>query len=200
MTEDIQTPENPAPLTDELGHIAPGLRGLAVSVDTLSADPSNARTHSAHNLNIIRGSLAKFGQVKPVVADQAGVVLAGNGSLQAARALGWRFIAAVRVGFDGATAAAFAIADNRAGETSEWDNDALARLLNSLRADDSIDELVTGFNPDEIAKLIADAMGEGEMPAGANGTEYTEYTEYTEAAADDVERVTCPHCGKEFPK
>ena len=193
MNEAIETPENPAPLVDEMGYIAPSLRPLAVLLDSLTPDPSNARTHSPRNLNIIKGSLAKFGQVKPIVADQAGVVLAGNGTLAAARALGWQHIAAVRVGFDGATAAAFAIADNRAGETSEWDNDALARLLNSLRAEESIDELVTGFDPAEIAKLISDAMGEGELPAGASGKEFTE------AAADDVAKVTCPHCGKEFP-
>lgn len=54
----------------DLTHISPGLRHLAVPVDSLSEDPSNARVHSTRNIDVIMGSLRKFGQVKPIVTDE----------------------------------------------------------------------------------------------------------------------------------
>lgn len=194
MSEAHQTPHETTSIQGDLSHISADLRHLAVSVASLTLDPANSRTHSPRNLDVIRGSLVKFGQVKPIVIDSKGVVLAGNGSLLAARSLGWTHIAAVRTNMEGAMAAAYAVADNRSAELADWDHDALARTLQALQGDQTIDALVTGFNPDEIAKLIADATGQGDIPADAAGTEYTE------AVANDVEKVTCPHCGKEFPK
>ena len=43
-------------------------------------DPANVRQHDQRNLDAIRGSLARFGQQKPIVVDRNGVVRAGNGS------------------------------------------------------------------------------------------------------------------------
>lgn len=48
-----------------------------------------------------------------VARKDSGVVIAGNGTLKAALALGWQHLAAVYVDMDAATAAGFAIADNR---------------------------------------------------------------------------------------
>ena len=60
-----------------------------VSIKDLILDPSNARKHSAKNIEAIKGSLAKFGQQKPIVISKDNIVLAGNGTLEAAKALGW---------------------------------------------------------------------------------------------------------------
>lgn len=38
--------------------------------------------------------------------------------------------------------------------TGEWDNDALIALLNELEEDDAIDATITGFDGDEIDKLL----------------------------------------------
>jgi DNA modification methylase len=105
-----------------------------VPVSTISPDPSNARKHDQRNLDAIRGSLARFGQQKPIVVDEAGVVVAGNGTLEAAKALGWQSISVVRTKLKNADRTAFAIADNRTGELAGWDNDALYRSLKDLEA------------------------------------------------------------------
>jgi ParB-like chromosome segregation protein Spo0J len=170
-----------------LAHIAPDLRGLAIAIDTLTPDPSNARTHSPRNLDVIRGSLLKFGQVKPIVIDPKGIVLAGNGSLVAALSLGWKYIAAVRTTLEGAMAAGYALADNRSAELAEWDRDALARTLQALQGDQAFDVLATGFDPGEIERLIREANGGGDLPGGAAGKEFGE------GVADEVKK--CPHCG-----
>lgn len=119
-------------------------------VSTLTFDPSNARKHGDRNLEAIKSSLAKFGQQKPIVVDSAGVVVAGNGTLAAAKALGWAEIDVVVTDLAGSQATAFAIADNRTSELAEWDGEVLTKLLGSLELDERI---AAGFDDAELAKL-----------------------------------------------
>ena len=101
----------------------------------LKNDPANARKHSPRNLKAIRDSLDVFGQQKPIVIDSRGVVIAGNGTLEAARELGWDEIDVVITDLDPAHAQAFGIADNRTAELAEWDTDVLAQLLEGMDSD-----------------------------------------------------------------
>src|SRR5207244_2187746 len=100
--------------------IAQELRSLARPLASLSVDPKNARRHGDANLAGIRASLNAHGQRKPIVVRE-GVVLAGNGTLEAAKALGWTHLAAVEYEGPEALARAFAIADNRSAELATWD-------------------------------------------------------------------------------
>jgi hypothetical protein len=122
----------------------------SVSIDSLSLDPANARLHSPRNLEAIKSSLARFGQQKPIVVDANNVVRAGNGTLAAAKALGWKEIKIVRTKLANSEATAYAIADNRTGELAEWDEDLLADLLR----EDSIGDV--GFDADEISDLLGE--------------------------------------------
>jgi len=101
----------------------------------LKNDPANARKHSPRNLKAIRDSLDVFGQQKPIVVDSRGVVIAGNGTLEAARELGWDEIAVAVTDLDPAHAQAFGIADNRTAELAEWDTDVLGQLLEGMDSD-----------------------------------------------------------------
>jgi len=130
-----------------------------VKIDQLANDPANVRTHDERNLDAIRASLQRFGQQKPIVVDGDGIVIAGNGTLNAAKSLGWKDIEVVRTELTGAEAVAFAIADNRTAELAKWHEEDLARTLESLRLDDSIDELVTGYTDQEIEDLIGKRVG-----------------------------------------
>lgn len=89
----------------------------------LTLDPSNARNHSRKNLDAIKGSLAKFGQQKPIVINEKNIVIAGNGTLTAARELGWEVIDCVVTTLQGYEELAFALADNRTSELGEWNNE-----------------------------------------------------------------------------
>lgn len=142
----------PVEATPDCPYIAEGLRALAVPIAKLQHDPANVRKHSPRNLEAIKGSLARFGQRKPIVA-QAGthIVTAGNGTLDAARALGWLHLAVLYVADDPATATAFAIADNRTAELAEWDDQGLAQLLQSL---DDEDRAAAGFDDNELDDLL----------------------------------------------
>src|SRR5262245_38550804 len=82
-----------------------------VRIADLRPDPANVRRHGERNLDSIKASLSRFGQQKPIVVDGTGTVVAGNGTLEAALALGWTRIDIVRTDLIGEEAAAFAIAD-----------------------------------------------------------------------------------------
>jgi len=105
-----------------------------VLIDDLELDPNNARRHSKKNLDAIAGSLREFGQRKPIVVWRNRVV-AGNGTLVAARSLGWREISVARCpdDWDEVRVKAFALADNRSAELAEWDEQVLTEQLKELQ-------------------------------------------------------------------
>ena len=104
-----------------------------VPIADLLTDENNARLHSERNIEVIANSLEKFGQRKPIVV-QHGKVLAGNGTLEAAKSLGWSEITITEVpdNWDSDTAKAYAIADNRTAELAEWNEDVLVKQLLEL--------------------------------------------------------------------
>jgi len=101
-------------------------------IGQLHSDPNNARKHDPKNIQAIKGSLAKFKQQKPIVITKDNIVLAGNGTLQAARELEWQHIDCVVTDLESYNATAFALADNRTAELAEWDEGVLAETLKSL--------------------------------------------------------------------
>lgn len=94
-------------------------------ISELSFDPSNARKHSRKNIDAIKGSLAKFGQQKPIVINDKNIVIAGNGTMDAARELGWEHLDCVVTTLQGYEELAYALADNRTAELAEWDSKTL---------------------------------------------------------------------------
>jgi len=112
------------------------LRIETVNISSLTPDPANARKHDGKNLNAIASSLEKFGQRKPIVVTPDSIVVAGNGTLEAAKTLGWTEIAIARtpIGWTWDQIKAFALADNRTAELAEWDDKVLADQLLELDA------------------------------------------------------------------
>lgn len=125
-----------------------------VDVNTLSFDPSNARLHGNKNLDSIKGSLVKFGQQTPIVIDEKGVVLKGNGTLAAAKSLSWQKVWAIRASLDNVQKAAYAIADNRSSELATWDNDVLAKTILSIRDDFDMGDI--GFDDWDMKKILGE--------------------------------------------
>ena len=133
------------------------------SVQDLTQDPENARGHDAKNVEAIVQSLEAFGQQKPIIIDKEGKVVAGNGTLQAAKQLGWKSIKAVVTRLEGANQSAYAIADNRTAELAHWNDEQLAETLAALENDDSIDAAITGFSSKDIDKMIEGLAESGEI-------------------------------------
>jgi len=147
----------------------------------LTPDPENARQHDEKNLKAIQGSLKEFGQRKPIVITEAGVIVAGNGTVEAAKRLGWLEIQAVKVPKDWTPSQtkAFALADNRTAELASWNTEVLNAQLQELKEGDmNLQEL--GFEIKSL-DLPEDLFSESEAPR-----------------LDQRNSITCPQCACEF--
>jgi ParB-like chromosome segregation protein Spo0J len=156
------------PVVGEAGPRTANLEALAKSfapmvtvraVDDLKANPRNARTHSAQQVEQIAASVREFGWITPIVVDEDGVVLAGHGRLQAARLLGLTGVPTVQVKhLTAERKRAFMLADNRLAELAGWDESLLTIELKEL-SDLSIDFdfEVTGFGTVDLDRLEAPA-------------------------------------------
>ena len=131
-------------------------------ISKLTLDPNNARKHSEKNLRAIAASLEKFGQRKPIVVHR-GVVIAGNGTVEAAKSLGWTdiSIAAVPDEWDTDTAKAYALADNRSAELAEWDESELAKQILDLD-DKGWDIAELGFEMPQV--IEPEPIDENDIP------------------------------------
>lgn len=125
-----------------------------VKCDSLKFDPANARQHSDRNLETIQKSLTEFGQRKPIVVWKD-TVIAGNGTLRAALALGWTDIEITRVPDDWSKdqITAYAVADNRTSDLASWDEEVLLDILADLNGYDLL--AASGFTDEEIDDLRA---------------------------------------------
>ena len=124
-------------------------------IKELVQDPENSREHGERNLQAIEQSLAAFGQQKPIVINKEGKVIAGNGTLKAAQAIGWETIQVVETELPDLQQKAFAVADNRTAEIATWNDEALARTIKELAKMDHFLPLQIGFDEEEINKILS---------------------------------------------
>jgi site-specific DNA-methyltransferase (adenine-specific) len=142
-----------------------------VNIDDLDLDPRNARKHDAKNLKAIADSLEQFGQRKPIVV-WGKTVVAGNGTMAAARTLGWTEIEIVRVPVDWSSdqVKAYALADNRSAELAVWDEQVLAsQLLELQEAEFDIELLGFELPVEELAEVVEDEIPEQVEPKSKLG-------------------------------
>jgi hypothetical protein len=123
---------------------------------------------------MIQDALQEVGAARSIVIDEAGVILAGNATVEAAAAAGItrvrvvdadgeELIAVRRSGLTGTQKTRLALFDNRGSELATWDADQLA----ALQAEDAA--LLAGlFRDEELAALIPAA----EIVPGNGGDEF----------------------------
>jgi len=143
---------------------APASRPKRVSLDSLKPTPRNARIHPDRNRSDLAASVKEFGAARSVVMDGDGHIQAGAGVLEAAveagiteaiivPADGKTLVVVERSDLKGKRADAYGIADNKTGESSEWNEDQLRETMTAL-ADDGMAN-ATGFDEAELAALFA---------------------------------------------
>lgn len=134
-------------------------------IKDLTHDPKNARAHTPRNVGMLERSLNEVGAARSIVIDEAGVVLAGNATIDAAvqagitrvqvvEADGETIVAVRRSGLTEEQKTKLALYDNRVAELAEWDSGVLAGL-----ADDGVD-LSGMFFPHELAAILEQAGDE----------------------------------------
>jgi ParB-like chromosome segregation protein Spo0J len=147
-----------------------------INIEDLTLDPNNARKHNKKNLEAIAKSLQQFGQRKPIVITQDNVVVAGNGTLEAAKSIG-----CVRVPADWneETIKAYALTDNRTAEMAAWDSTI---LLDQLRELD-----ISGWNVNDLGFKDFDLKTKDEIETGLQ--DYAERYEVVIECADENEQT-----------
>lgn len=150
-----------------------------VSIDSLKHDDRNARKHSLRNIAAIATSLKTFGQQRPLVVWQD-MVIAGNGTLMAAKELGWTEVLIHRVPdeWNKTKARAYAIADNRTSDLASWNDERLLGALKNIKSEEYL--LAAGWNRDEIDDLLI-TLEEQEM-SNLNVTDEKALDRYLAAA------------------
>lgn len=149
-----------SPKAKDPARVVADLLPLLRDIEGMKLDSANARKHSQRSIDAIAASLVRFKQRKPIVIDSAGVVRAGNGLVQAAKSLGWAQVAAVVIDESATDSTAYAIADNRIAELSEWDNEILSAQVLALD-EDEFDLRALGFDDSELERLLQQASSDG---------------------------------------
>lgn len=158
--------------------IRPELDHLSIPIDEVHTHPSNVREG---DVGAICESLKAHGQYRPIVYQQSTKrILAGNHTWKAAKALGWKTIAATPVICDDPQALRILLADNKANDLASYDQTELVELLKQL-ADTEEGLLGTLFDEDELDDLVKDEQ-HYEQPAEP------------EQDPTQITQPTCPSC------
>ncbi len=124
----------------------------------------NARAHNDRQISKLAGIIRQVGFLVPIIVDGENAIIAGHARWQAAKALGLTTVPVIRADhLSPQQVKAFRLADNRLGELSTWDQQALALELKDLAAielDPDILDL-TAFETAEIDLHIESLEGPG---------------------------------------
>jgi len=130
------------------------------SINSLISDHKNARRRTDRSAELIKESLQRYGAARSIVIDEDNRILAGNGTIEGAKAAGIKnvriietegdeIIAIKRSGLSEDDKVGLALADNRTADLSEWDQAMLTRLSDEH-------DLAPWFDADDLADLIGD--------------------------------------------
>lgn len=131
---------------------------------TLASNPRNARRHSDKQIQQVAASIERFGFLVPIVIDGDQMIAAGHGRWEAAKRLKLTTVPVIRAAFlSEADRRAFALAENRLAELSDWDESILADELKVL-FDGGYDFEVTGFTASDLDFAIVEETPKKDEP------------------------------------
>ena len=136
------------------------------SIKDLKSDHKNARKRTDRSAKLIAESLQRYGAARSIVIDEDNRILAGNGTIEGAKAAGIQnirvietdgteIIAVKRTGLTEDEKIGLALADNRTSDLSDWDKD----MLQQLSAEH---DLAPWFDADDLAAILGTVE---ELPA-----------------------------------
>lgn len=131
------------------------------TIADLRLDPKNARRRTKRSSAMLVDSLHEVGAARSIVIDENGVILAGNGTVEAAAeagidrvqvvdADGETIVAVRRSGLSKSPKVKLALYDNRTSELAIWDYNVIADLSKE-------NDLSKIFNQEELAPLLVPA-------------------------------------------
>jgi hypothetical protein len=204
------------------------MKVIKKALSDLRKPERNVRIHSDKQITEFKRSIEMFGQIRPIVIDEAGTILAGNGLYEALSAMGRTEAECyVAAGLSESQKKKLMLADNRIFSLGVDDLQGFDEIIAGL---DDLD--VPGYDEDLLKTLTADLKEADEMLAGygiiddstkaemkkaaeryeQKDEEYTQSAEEVKpAAAPPVEAavedraqeldrryIVCPKCGEKI--
>lgn len=155
--------------------------GEYVDIDSLVEWEHNPRINTEAISKVAR-SIERFGFASPIIArEEDSMVIAGHTRIAAARSLGLQTVPVRYMKLSRTEAELLAIADNKLGEISDWNEDMLKDILTALPEND-LDDI--GFSQDELDSLLENI--DTELPPESDNAVYDDYED---ADNLDLERV-----------
>lgn len=184
----------------------------------------NVRRHTDKQITEYVRSIKMFGQIKPIIADEHGEIIAGNGLFRALSQMGRESCDCyILAGLSDKQKKKLMLADNRVYELGITDMDAFDEIIRELSGDidvpgwdedllammnaasQDLDEIVNGYGAYEesdVSKLTeqrpapaAPAVQAAQMPAAPDSAP----APAPEGSQGQVQRViACPKCGEQI--
>jgi len=122
-------------------------------IGELRPDPANPRRITDQELETLTRSISEFGLIDPIIARREDkMVIGGHQRLLAARKLGYKTVPVVLTDLTVEQSHLLNIALNKI--SGSFDQELLARLLKELQEVPNIDLSLSGFEDDELKKLL----------------------------------------------
>lgn len=123
-------------------------------LSSLKRPEQNVRMHTEKQLKEFERSVSMFGQLRPIVADEAGVILAGNGLFETLIRLDWKEADVLQVeGLTENQKKKLMLADNKIFGLGVDDLETFDAFLVDLK--DDLD--IPGFDEDLLKSMVAQA-------------------------------------------
>jgi len=124
---------------------------------------NNPKSHPSEQIDKIASSIKSYGFIQPIVTDKDNEVIIGHGRLKAAKKLGLSEVPVIKhEELTESEIKALRLADNRIAET-DWEAEKLAVELEQLTESDDFEELIHGFNEDELSEYLDSLTDEGDL-------------------------------------
>jgi DNA modification methylase len=130
------------------------------SINDLKQDHKNARKRTNQSAELIQESIKRYGAARSIVIDEENRILAGNGTIEGAKAAGIKNVRIIETAGDEIIAVrrtdltehekvGLALADNRTSDLSDWD----AEMLHQLSQEQDISPW---FDEEDLAEIIGE--------------------------------------------
>jgi len=187
-----------------------------VAITGLKHPEKNVRKHPEPQIMEIARSVEMFGQTRPVVIDEDGLILAGNGLVLAFKHLGRDKVHVLQKnGLTDKKKKKLMLADNKTYSLGHDDPEAQYDILKEIIGED-LDFEVPGFDPDVLSSLVASNQevdnivnSYGKEIEKQPGTDKTSFFDQNQNQGQDQnpgrespnivdnrKEARCPHCGE----
>jgi len=127
-----------------------------MDINALRPAEKNVRIHNEKQINEMKKSIESFGQIRPIVTDENGVIIVGHGLWETLKFMGETHAKVLMIeGLSETEKKKLMLADNKIYELGNTDFDAILEILEEINLEgDSLD--IPGYDMEVLESLLAD--------------------------------------------